>query len=251
MIGVGVFFILALGFLAGFYGSAWLRRLRLQNFLDRSVPDHLVAAALGLLALLLGFTFSLALERFETRRVLIVQEANAIGTVWLRAQLLEEPHRAELARALRAYVQARIAWSYDDTAAASVEPTTALQNKIWQLIGNAVRHDSSALLSRAVMDAMNDSIDAASARLYGRATHIPERVFSVLVLYAVLSAVMLGYVQSAKGEPHRIASALILLLVTLAVVVILDVDRPLNGAIKVSQAPLEDLLRTMPETPPP
>jgi hypothetical protein len=91
------------------------------------------------------------------------------------------------------------------------------------------------------MDAMNQSFDLASARSAARSAHVPDRVLGVLLLYAVLSAAMLGYTSAAKGKPQRIATVSVLMLLTMALVMILDIDRPRSGAIQVSQQPLEEL----------
>jgi hypothetical protein len=207
--------------------------------------DYLLSAVLGLLALLLGFTFSLALNRYETRRDLVQQEANAIGTTWLRVQLLEEPNRTALSGLMRQYVDARIAWSAADRGAGGLDRTEDLQKRLWTGMGVAVRGDSSAQLSRAAMDSMNDSFDRQADRATARAAHIPDRVLDVLLLYAFLSMVMLGYILAINGRPHRVATGLLLLLLTLALVMILDLDRPRNGAIEVSQQPLYDLKASM------
>lgn len=86
---------------------------------------YLVSAVLGLLALLMGFTYALAVDRYETRRALVLEEANAIGTTYLRAQLLEEPHRARIGALLVAYTDNRIALA---TAAQRDVPALLAQN---------------------------------------------------------------------------------------------------------------------------
>jgi hypothetical protein len=91
------------------------------------------------------------------------------------------------------------------------------------------------------MDAMNESFGLAEARAAARLAHVPDQVLSVLLLYAVLAAAMLGYTSAAKGKPQRIATASVVVLLTLALVMILDIDRPRSGAIQVSQQPLEEL----------
>jgi hypothetical protein len=221
----------------GYRGHSWLMADRVAG---HGGPDQLLAAVLGLLALLLGFTFSLALNRYETRRDFVLQEANAIGTTWLRAQLLEEPNRAAMSGLLRVYVDARLKWSQADDRD-DLTATDAIQQNLWRQVGVAIRTDPSAQLSRGLMDAMNDSFDLASARVAMRQAHIPDRVLAILLLYAFLSAVMLGYILSANGRPHRIATAMLLALMTLALIVILDLDRPRTGAILVSQQPMIDL----------
>jgi hypothetical protein len=222
----------------GYRGNLWLLHRRGET--EAESHDHLLSAVLGLLALLLGFTFSLALNRYEARRDLVVQEANAIGTTWLRAQLLQPPHQAAMSDLLRAYLDSRLAWS-EAGAAADMAPTAGLQQKLWAVTGQVMRSDPNPQLSRAVMDAMNQSFDLAEARAAARLAHVPDRVLSVLLLYALLSAAMLGYTSAAKGKPQRIATASVVVLLTLALVMILDIDRPRNGAIQVSQQPLQEL----------
>jgi hypothetical protein len=240
VLGVLILVLLLLGVEAGYRGQRWLGR-RDHDGRPTDGQNHLLSAVLGLLALLLGFTFSLALNRYDVRRELVVQEANAIGTTWLRTQLLEEPNRAAMSGLLRTYVDARIVWSMSDGKSADLGPTDRLQQQLWSATGATIRTESSQQLSRAVMDAMNDSFDAASARAAERAARIPARVFQILLLYAVLSMVMLGYTLAVGGRPHRIATGLVLVLLSLAMVVILDLDRPRGGSIQVSQQPLTDL----------
>jgi hypothetical protein len=227
------------GATVGYRGHVWLRKRRGETAIESH--DHLLSAVLGLLALLLGFTFSLALNRYETRRDLVVQEANALGTTWLRAQLLEEPNRTAMQGLLRAYLDDRLVWSEADSAPEALARTNALQQKLWTVTGQVIRSDPNPQLSRALMDAMNQSFDLASARSAARSAHVPDRVLGVLLLYAVLSAAMLGYTSAAKGKPQRIATVSVLMLLTMALVMILDIDRPRSGAIQVSQQPLEQL----------
>jgi hypothetical protein len=242
---VGLLLLAALlaAFELGYRGHGWLKADRAG--MRHEGPDYLLSAVLGLLALLLGFTFSMALGRYEMRRDLVVQEANAIGTIWLRAQLIEGPARGDLLGQIPAYLDARIAWSEDGEDIKALAKADALQHRLWTATGLAVRSDPSVQLSRGLMDAMNEAFDVASARVVGRSAHIPERVLGTLLLYAVISVVMLGYIQAAGGRAHRLATALLLVLLTLAVVVILDLDRPRGGAIQVSQQPLLDLRASM------
>jgi hypothetical protein len=223
----------------GYRGHLWL--LHRSGETEPESHDHLLSAVLGLLALLLGFTFSLALNRYEARRDLVVQEANALGTTWLRAQLLEPANKTAMSALLRSYLDARLAWSEADAAPDASRRTAALQQKLWAATGQAIRSDPNPQLSRGLMDAVNQSFDLASARAAGRLAHVPDRVLTVLLLYAVLSAAMLGYTSAAKGRPQRIATISVLVLLTLALVMILDIDRPRSGAIQISQQPLEEL----------
>lgn len=228
----------------GYRGHRWW--LVRQGEAAPESHDHLLSAMLGLLALLLGFTFSLALNRYEARRDLVVQEANAIGTTWLRAQLLEEPDRTRISSLLRAYLDTRLAWSEVAAEAGDGAQAAALRRQLWSVTGHAVRSDPNPQLSRGLMDALNQSFDMASARSAARSAHVPSRVLDVLLIYAVISAAMLGYTSATKGKPHRVATAMVLILLTLALTMILDIDKPRGGAIQVSQAPLEELSRSWP-----
>jgi hypothetical protein len=222
----------------GYRGHRWLLERRGET--DTESHDHLLAAVLGLLALLLGFTFSLSLNRYESRRELVVQEANALGTAWLRAQLLDPSNRTNVSGVLRDYLDVRLAWSEADTPQTAAR-TDELEQKLWDATGQALRSDPSPLLSRALMDSVNESFDLATTRAAARSAHVPDRVLNVLLLYALLSAAMLGYTSAAKGKAQRLATSAVLVLLTLAMVMILDIDRPRSGAITVTQQPLEDL----------
>jgi hypothetical protein len=245
LIGLVILLSLSGAVALGYHGKIWLQRRSAPSHESKSGPDHLLSAALGLLALLLGFTFSMALNRFDTRRDLVVEEANALGTTWLRIQLLNEPDRSDMSASLRSYVDARLRWSEAAADRATEGQTQALQDELWTAMGKALRGDSPALLTRGVMDSLNESLDLAVARKAERSAHIPDTVLVVLLLYAVLSMIMMGSVLAAGQHSHRGETALLLILLTLAHMVILDLDRPRAGAIQVSQKPMEELHRSM------
>jgi len=208
-------------------------------------PDHLLSAMLGLLALLLGFTFSLALNRHEARRDLVIAEANAIGTTWLRVRLLDEPHRTTLQSQMRAYLSVRLDWSEVDADANAMAATQAMQETLWTSLGKAVQDAPSSLLVRGLMDSMNESFDLAAARAAARSAHLPDRVLEVLILYMLVCALILGSVSSASDTRHRVAYGLLMLLLVLAFSLILDIDRSRSGGIQISQRPLEDLAASL------
>lgn len=244
--GLAVLVILAGAVALGYYYKLRLRRhAEAQPGDAKSGPDHLLTAALGLLALLLGFSFSMSLIRYETRRDLVVQEANALGTTWLRIQLLNEPDRSGMSSVMKRYVDARLLWSENPAEEAAGAGAIALQDELWASMGKAFRGDSPALLTRGVMDALNQSLDLALNRQALRSAHIPDTVLVVLLLYMVLSMVMMGSVMAASRQPHRAETSLLLILLTLAYVVIIDLDRPRAGSIQVSQQPMEQVQASM------
>ena len=239
LVGVGVLVVLLIGVEIGYRGYRWLR----PGVDDPShSPDFLLSAALGLLSLLLGFTFSLSLARYDARRALVGQEANAIGTIWRRSQVLPEPFKSQYRNLLPQYVAARLNWSERD---GSLAPTADLQQRLWAVTEHGAQIQQLQTLEWGMIQALGEAEDAQAARLQARRGRIPGHVVQSLFLYSVLSMVMLGYILAVKGRRQYIASSLVLVLVSLAWVLIVDLDRPLGGAITVSQQPLINLQASM------
>jgi hypothetical protein len=214
---------------------------------DASHEDagYILSAALGLLALLIGFTFSLALSRYEMRRDLVLQEANAIGTTYLRTQLAPEPFRSQLQTLVRRYVDARLALADAGEDAGAIAAADAqadrLQKQIWDTIMAAVPHIDPPVAVPLLTNTANATIDLAASRKAALSARLPSSVVLALLVYAVISAGILGYVTQGNRRGTQISSALLFVLLTLAISLILDLDRPRTGSIVVSQAPLLDL----------
>ena len=143
----------------------------------------MVAAVMGLLALLIAFTFAIALDRFDARRVNVINEANAIGTTYLRSQMLEEPHRARLSQLLVEYTDARIALA---TTARGPKQTALLATSdrliadLWTATVAAFPSIRPYSFSHSFLDTMNNLIDMNSTRKAGRQAHVPSEVFLIL-----------------------------------------------------------------------
>ncbi|PZO02363.1 MAG: hypothetical protein DCF28_08580 [Alphaproteobacteria bacterium] len=204
-----------------------------------------MTAVLGLLALLLGFSFSMVMDRYETRRILVIEEANALGTTWLRIQILDAPERQTMSVLLERYVDARLVWSETGAEGPATPEAEALQRQLWTAMGDVLRSGNPPLLTRGVMDTLNESFDLAVTRQSARGAHLPDAVFYSLIIYAAVSMVMLGALLGAHRKPHRTQTMLLLVLLTLIHLVILDLDRPRAGNIQVSQQALIDLRQAM------
>ena len=230
-------------------------RIGARRRVDEEVADmgHILSATLGLLALLVGFTFALALGRHESRRELVVTEANAIGTAWLRSALVPEPERAVLVDQLRRYADQRLALadaSENGAAIARAEAATdSLHAALWATSVAAVPRMQPATVAPLLLAAMNDVIDVAGARRAALAARLPPSVLGALVLYALIAAGFLGYVTGAGARRPRLPAALLLLLLTLALALILDLDRPRTGTITISQRSLLELRAAMTSRP--
>jgi len=215
-----------------------------QSERNEKGQEFLLSAVLGLLALLLGFTFSLALQRYETRRELVVTEVNALGTAWLRVQLLAEPARSEVTALMRAYVAARADWSQagsDEAERGSLARSTALQDRLWARTANAVRADPLPVVSARLLDPLNEAFDAATSRRAAEAVRIPLRIVNLLLLYTFLSNFMLGHILAGYGPLRRVSVLMTLVLLTLALVTIIDLNRPRAGRILIPQEPMIQL----------
>ena len=197
----------------------------------------LEAAIFALMGLLIAFTFSGALTRFDGRRVQAVDEMNAIGTAYLRVTLLPASAQPKLRETMRNYVDARIATyrKLPDIKAADTEAARSmrLQNEIWAQTVAAVRSpDARAGAELLVISAMNQMFDLASARIAATKIHPPSIVYLMLIGLAFAAALLAGY-QSA-GEKHdwmrRLGFALI---IASTVYVILEIEFPRVGLVRI------------------
>lgn len=211
---------------------------------------YVVSAVLGLLALLMGFTFSLAVDRFEARRHLVLEEANAIGTSYLRAQLLPEPHRDRLSTLLVRYTDNRIALAKSTGPAITplLRKNDALLIDIWAATAAGFDSVRGLDFSSTFVESMNNLIDLDSARKAARRARVPPEVFAVLLTYIFTTSGVLGYV--LRGNVGRLSAGFLFALLTLSLVLIMDVDRPTQGWVNEGQAPMEALRATLTTEPP-
>lgn len=203
----------------------------------------ILSAVLGLLALLMGFSFSMALGRLEDRRDLMLTETSAVGYLDMLAEGLPPERAGPLKADLAAYAAARLkaAEMADGPQRLAAERTAAaLRVPLADKVRSAVRALPSGPLTVALAGAYDGVEDSAVRRQALAQAHIPARVLWLLAAYATISAAMLGYALAGARGRHRVASTTLYLLIALAFGVILDLDRPRAGAITVDQAPFEE-----------
>jgi hypothetical protein len=250
--------VLVAGFFVGLVVSrefgSWLgRKVFLSIEGDASDQGHIVSGALGLLALLVAFTFSLSLDRFEARRHLVVEEANAIGTAEMRVRLLEPPYAMRLSDLYVRYARLRL--SYGEAKAADKAPlesaSQALRSQIQTEALTALQPIRATPLAASVIAAVNESLDVGVAREAAHEARLPGTVLVVLAIYAFVSSGVLGYVLGGGASHDRALCILLFVLLTLAAGMILDLDRSRSGTITISQTPLERLVAGFAATPPP
>jgi hypothetical protein len=205
----------------------------------------MVAAILGLLAFMLAFTFSLAASRFEARRQVVLEEANAIGTTWLRARLLPEPQRAEAARLLRDYVDVRVRAVQEGTIAEALAQSEKLHDQLWSQATAAAAKSPNPIIGLFIQS-LNEVIDLHAKRLMvGLRSRIPLVIWAGLFALAVVGMGATGY-QAGLAATRR-SPAMFLLVLAFAGVLLLiaDLDRGQEGFLRVSQAAMTDLQKSM------
>jgi hypothetical protein len=202
------------------------------------------SAALGLLALIIGFTFAMALTRFDNRRDAVLEEANAIGTTALRARLLPVPHNKEIISLLRDYVQIRLDLtrkpvSQEELRAALVR-SNEIQEKLWQQARAMATKDTGMVPTGLFIQALNDMIDDQEKRIAAVTNHVPVVVLLALYGIAAVSSGFTGYGGGLAHERSRLPRYVMGGLVACVILLIQDLDRPGSGFIRVSQRPMID-----------
>ncbi len=217
---------------------------------DGGKEGYIVSATLGLLALLMGFTFSLAVDRFEARRLLVLEEANAIGTTYLRTQMLEPVDRARISQMLVDYTDNRIALAKasPDKVAPLLARNDQMLTDLWTATLAAWPTIKGMDFSSSYLETMNNMIDLDAARKAARLARVPSAVFFVLFVYVITSAGVLGY--AGANKEGRGATAFLFVLLAISLLLTLDIDRPKSGRVTESQGPMERLRATLKTQPP-
>ena len=242
---VGVSACIALAVEAGYRLGRW-RHLRAAEEKESPV-GAMVAAILGLLAFLLAFTFGLAANRFETRRAVVLEEANAIGTTYLRTSLLPEPQRTETARLLREYVDVRIQGIQTGDVASALAQSEAIQEGLWAEAAKAAANkDGTPVMTVLFVQSLNDTIDMHAKRVFAKLrSRIPVSIWAGLFGLALMGMAAVGY-QAGLAETRRSPAMLLLVLAFAGVMfIIADLDRGFEGFLTVNQQAMFDLQKSM------
>jgi hypothetical protein len=213
---------------------------------NTAIKDHIntiQSSMLGVLALLLAFSFSLALQRFDNRNAAVVDEANAIGTTFLRAQLLPNSVRSDARKLLQTYAHLRLqasTVSLDTEAEREVLLSDANQvlDALWVCARRAAEEDPSPVTSGLFIQSLNETIDAYARRDAAVRRHVPEVILFLLFGTFGMTSVVLGYAAGAAGHRPSLVSYLLIGFIVLLTFVIIDLDRPRRGLIRVSQTSL-------------
>jgi hypothetical protein len=205
------------------------------------------AALLGVLALLLGFTMSMAVSRFENRKQLVLEEADAIGTSLLRTRLLSSPAGTEIEGLLRQYVNVRVRYGNAGDDLPRLEQlntqTAQLQTELWTRATAYAQQNPNPVTAGLLLQSLNQTFDVGEARWMALQNHVPESVIWVNAAVSLLSAMLVGYSFGVSGRRNVFSMCVLAVSITLVLAVIIDLDRPRSGFIRGSQQPMVDLLQ--------
>jgi hypothetical protein len=212
----------------------------------------LQAALLGLVALILAFGMTMAVGRYDSRRAAVVDDANAIGTTYLRAQTLHEPVRTRSLELLRQYTDDVIVYSEAVPGSSGYEAAVTRagvrQRELWQLAGRALDDSPTDSAPRLYVETLNEMIDMQSVRVSVLSNRVPSAVLVITLVGAAMGLGLLALYLAmlSRGVVSVIIAALF---VSLLLFLTFDLDRPARGFVKVPAAPLVALRASM-ELPP-
>ena len=231
----GLFFGMILLFEVG--RRAAVRQMRTDTEGTHSGTGVIESAVFGLLALLVGFTFLGAAERFDHRRDLVVDEANKIGTAYLRLDMLGGAERASIQEAFRTYLDSRLDFyrnlTDETTAVQNLQETQALQLKIWQDVVAASKTNPDA--SRLILPALNEMIDITTTRTMAMRMHPPMIIFVMLFGIALASALFAGHGMAKARKRNWLHIGGFAAVMAISIYVILDMEYPRQGLIRVDE----------------
>jgi hypothetical protein len=228
----GMTFCLALG--------RWLGAQHRRDGSEAPGVSTIDGALFGLFGLVIAFTFSGAVTRFETRRDLIREEANDIGTAYLRLDLLPAARQPALRQDFRDYVQARLESLNDreDAAfrAAGFKRVNALQNDIWTKAVSAAAEVQGPQATTLLLPAINDVIDITTTHAVAEETHPPLVIYGMLAVLAWASSLNAGFGMAGAGRRSMVHIVGFVAGITLSSYVILDLEYPRSGLFRISAA---------------
>lgn len=223
--------------------------LKIENRANESAKAHVTgiqASLLGVLALLLGFTFSISLQRFDNRSVAVVDEANTIGTTALRAQLLPASVRDEVQKLLNDYIEVRIQTGaittvHQEERDVLLQKSQQLHDALWRLAVRATDDDARPVTTGLFIQALNEMIDSYARRDAALDRHVPEVVLFLLYSTFIMTGIIVGYASGLTGNRASFVTYIMVGLIVLLAFIIIDLDRPRRGLIEVNQHSLISL----------
>lgn len=221
---------------------------RLGGYVQKRWPDQdttnvntMVAASLAFLGFLLAFLIGMAVNLFNERLHLVIEEANAIGTTYLRAEYIADPIATESRQLLREYVSQRLALTEPGQFDLAVSRSQEIQDELWNR-AVALAKDHPDPVTGLYISALNDLIDLHTERVIIRFyVRVPQSVLVGVYLVAALTLILIGVQGSYSGKRNYLALIIMVLILSVVFLLIIDLNRPNQGLIQVPQKALLDL----------
>jgi hypothetical protein len=233
--------VVLISVVSGFYIGSYIRR---QGKNEQEPPiGAVVGALLGLLAFILAFTFGMAASHFDARRQLLLDEVNAIGTAFLRADFLSEPQRTETKQLLRKYVDIRLeAVQQPKKLQQALVDSEALQDQLWSQVTSLSKQTKDKILLGLYIQSLNEVIDLHSKRVTVAIQYrIPGSIWLALYFISIMAMVAVGYHFGLTGGRSLLVTLLLSFAFSTVILLIADLDRAGEGLLKVSQQPMLEL----------
>jgi hypothetical protein len=209
----------------------------------------LEASMLGLLALMISFTFAMALTRFDARREAVLNEANAIGTTALRARLLPSPHNTQSLALLREYTKIRLDITQRVPSPLELQTaiarSNAVQEALWQQAKAAAGKNTQMVPTGLFIQSVNEMIDNHERRLTAARTRVPNIALLSLYATAVVAIAFTGFSGAQETRRWRPGIYVMGILIAAMILLIQDLDRPASGFVTVSQQPMIDVAASL------
>jgi hypothetical protein len=242
----GILLLLALAMLVayevGFRFGRWRQR-RTPDETESGPTGVLVGSLLGLMAFLLAIATGLAADRFDARRGLVLQEANAIETTYLRAGYLPSPQGDQVRELMREYAPLRIATSDPAQLQAQLTRSGEIQGELWAITEELAGTTEQTDLLGLYVDSVNEVIELSAARVTaGIHARVPESIVLLLLAGSVLALGMVGYANGLSEKRGLISALAVIVALSVVTTLVVDLDRPRDGLLRVSQQPLIDVI---------
>jgi hypothetical protein len=212
----------------------------------RSQADLLVPALLGLLGLLLAFSFDMVQTRFDRRRTLVVEDANAIGTTYLRAKTLPAPYDERLQALLREYIAYRTRGTTEAEVEVAIARSAVLHREMWEQTTEIARAQPDSVIVGRFIESLNKMIDLHETRItVALIERMPRPIIWVLFLISGLSVGMAGFRSGLDHTRAVIPMTVLTLAITAVLALIVDIDKPTSRIFEISQRPMFDISQVM------
>lgn len=206
----------------------------------------MVGTTLGLLAFMLAFTFGLAADYFQAKRAVLLDEANAIGTTYLRTDFLPPAERESARQLLREYVDIRLAAAQTGNVEPAIRRSGEIHTSLWEQASAVMDGDPGSVAAALYVQTLNQTIDLHAKRIaVALRTSIPNTIWIALYAIAFFAFAMMGYHSGLSATRRSFATVAVAITFSAVIWLIADLDSPQEGTLRVSQQAMLDLRDTM------